>query len=132
MDDDRKRPHSIDQVSAQTSDRVAEMSDEERVELARNIFGRRDVGADGRGGSPIAVPYTAGGKAPLGTDEDVAAEVARLSAELARTERRILRMERSVTRSRYQMVPGDGKPTGRYARLLHRAERLERQLRSLK
>ena len=131
MDDEQKRTRPVDQVSALTSDRVAEMSDEARVELARDIAGRRDVGAGDSGSRrrPLTLPYSpARGAAE---DAEAAAEAMRLQSELHRTERRLHQIERKLTSSRYQMGEG-GRPSGRYARLVRRADRIERQLRSLR
>jgi hypothetical protein len=117
-----------------TSDRVDEMSEESRAELARNLAGHKAAVPDrGLGGSksPIAVPYVGSGRIGAAEEEEVAAEVARLSADLHRTERRMHQIERSMTSSRYQMGEG-GAPSARYTRLERRARRLERQLRSLR
>jgi hypothetical protein len=117
---------------ARTSDRVDQMSEEARAELARNLARRKgeavpDAGIPG----PIAIPYTGSGRVSAAEEEEVAAEVARLSADLHRTERRLHLIERATTSSRYQMGEG-GSPSPRYVRLERRARRLERQLRELK
>jgi hypothetical protein len=117
---------------ARTSDRVDQMSEEARAELARNLAGRKagsvpDAGARG----PIAIPYTGSGRISVAEEEEIAAEVERLSADLHRTERRLHQIDRVNTSSRYQMGEG-GSPSPRYVRLERRARRLERQLRELK
>jgi hypothetical protein len=117
---------------AHTSDRVDEMSEEARAELARNLAGRKDASVpDKRPRGPIAIPYTGSGRVSVAEEEEIAAEVERLSADLHRTERRLHQIERATTSSRYQMGEG-GTPSPRYVRLERRARRLERQLRSLK
>ena len=117
---------------ARTSDRVDEMSEEARAELARNLAGRNggsvpDAGIRG----PISVPYSGSGRVSAAEEEQIAAEVARLSADLHRTERRLHQIERASTSSHYQLGEG-GAPSPRYVRLERRARRLERQLRGLK
>ena len=52
-------------------------------------------------------------------------------ADLHRTERRLYQLDRFTSRPRYAMTSAGG-PTGRYARLLSRANRLERKLRALR
>ena len=130
MDEEQKRSGSTERITAQTSDRVAEMSDQERVTLAQDIAGRRDIGGGGTVRKrPVTLPYSpARGAAE---DAEVAAQAIRLQSELSRTERRLHQIERRLTSSRYQMGEG-GRPSGRYARLARRADRLERQLRSLR
>jgi hypothetical protein len=129
MDDEQKRTRGVDKVSALTSDRVAEMSDQDRATLARDIAGRRSTGGGTVRKPPVTLPYTpARGAAE---DAEAAAQAMRLQSELGRTERRLHQIERRLTSSRYQMREG-GRPTGRYARLARRADRLERQLRSLR
>lgn len=129
MADEQKRNRAVDKVSAHTSDRVAEMSDQERVTLARDIAGRRDLGGTPPRKRRLTLPYTpARGAAE---DAEAAAQAMRLQSELSRTERRLHQIERRLTSSRYQMGEG-GRPSGRYARLARRADRLERQLRSLR
>lgn len=131
MDEKRTTPGVPGRVSARTSDRVAQMSDEARAELARNIAERRAAGADvperkatGTAANPVrriaAVP-----------EPEAAAAAVRIAADLKRTERRIHQIERSFGSSRYQMAEG-GPPSGRYARLVRRANQLERQLRALR
>ena len=107
------------------------MSEEARAELARNLSGKKgetvpDAGL--RSARRLTTPYaiTHGSL----EEAEVAEKVVRLKADLHRTERRIDQIERSATSSRYQMAEGSG-PTGRHARLLRRARRIERQLRSL-
>jgi hypothetical protein len=117
---------------ARTSDRVEQMSDEARAELARSLAGRKggtvpDAGIRG----PISIPYTGSGRVSAAEEEEIAAEVARLSADLHRTERRLHQIERATTSSRYQMGEG-GSPSARYIRLERHARRLERRLRGLK
>lgn len=119
----RNEPPQPDRVSAHTSKRVARMSEKEREEVARKLAERKATVPDPR-------PH----RAAAGTDASEASraeEAARITAELSRTDRRLDRMERAMTRGRYQKPGGGGPATGRYGRLLTRAERLERQLRSL-
>jgi hypothetical protein len=126
------RPDDSDRrLYAHTSDRVDEMSEEARAELARNLAGRKASVPDPRLRGPIAIPYTGSGRVSAAEEEEIAAEVERLSADLHRTERRLHQIERASTSSRYQMGEG-GTPSTRYTRLERRARRLERQLRSLK
>jgi hypothetical protein len=127
------RPDDNDRrLYARTSDRVDEMSEEARAELARNLAGRKDGAVPDAGISgPIAIPYTGSGRVSAAEEEEIAAEVERLSADLHRTERRLHQIERASTSSRYQMGEG-GSPSARYVRLERRARRLERQLRSLR
>lgn len=131
MDDKRKRLAPIDPLTGRTTDRVAEMSDEARAELARELAGRGKTVADAPFRRVAVVPDTPLRRSPEITDPAAAAAILRLEAELHRTERRLERVERSFTRSRYQ-TGSDAPPSGRYARLLSRAERLERQLRALR
>ena len=105
------------------------MSEEARAELARNLAGRRDVLPDESGRRSVT-SYTA--THGIADDPEAAAEAVRIAADLQRTERRMYRLERSMSRSRYQMGDGSGSPTGRYARLQRRADRLERKLRRLR
>lgn len=126
-EDDLTRPPQDVRVSARTGARVAGMSEEERAEIARKLAGRGkrvDEAAPRQAARALAGP-------PPAVNEDASAAVLRLTAELNRTERRLDRMERAATGGRYQ-IGGDGAPSGRYARLLSRADRLERQLRSLR
>ena len=116
---------------ARTSDRVDQMSEEARAELARNLAGRKEAVPDAALRGPIAIPYTGSGRVSAAEEEEIAAEVARLSADLHRTERRLHQIERATTSSRYQMGEG-GTPSARYVRLERRARRLERKLRGLK
>jgi hypothetical protein len=117
MDDEFTRPAQPDDLTGRTSDRVAGMSDEERAELARDLARRT-----------ASVPDTPARRAPDAPDP--AAAAVRLTAELHRTERRLDRLDRSISHSRYQI--GSGSASGRYARLVSRARRLERQLRSFR
>jgi hypothetical protein len=128
MDEKHKRQGPI--VSARTSDRVAEMSDELRADIARDLAGRRDTVPDQPVRRRLTTPYEAGRRADT-ADAEVEAPAARIAADLHRTERRLYQLERGSTSSRYQMHEG-GPPSGRYARLLRRAEQLERQLRALR
>lgn len=114
------KPQRPDRLHARTSERVEGMSDEARAEIARNIAGRRAVVVEPRFG-----------RGAEAAEAELAAEAARIRADLSRTERRLDRLERAATGSRYQMGTGSG-PAGRYARLLTRAERLERRLRALR
>lgn len=100
------------------------MPDETRAEIARDLAGRRDTVPD---------PLYRRRAAAIGDAAEAARaeEAARLTAELRRTERRLDRLERSFSPSRYQLRSA-GPPTGRYARLLSRAQRLERQLSTLR
>jgi hypothetical protein len=117
MDDNVKRPG---QVGRLTSDRVTELSEETRAEIARSLAGR-----------PAPVPGAPARPGPHLADEETAALAIRLAADLHRTERRLHQIQRASGGSRYQ-VGSASAPTGRYARLLSRADRLERQLRALK
>lgn len=124
-------------ISRQTIDHVDGLSEEARAELARNFAGPRTPGPDLGGGKararrgPIAIPYS--GRGGVLSEEEAEREeaIARVSADLSRTNRRLDRIERASSGSRYQLGPASA-PSGRYARLLSRADRLERQLRSLK
>jgi hypothetical protein len=128
MKDDYRDPTPEDRVSARTSKRVAEMSDAERADLARELARRKRLLPE----APVRrfvetprVPRPA--KKP---DDERAEAVARLTVELHKTERRLDRLERSVTATRYG---GTSAPAAaRYAQLLSRADRLERQLRALR
>ena len=129
MDDKLNGPSEADRVAAGTSERVAGMSDEARVEVHRKINERKQ--------GPTVTPFRKavtphyGTGRPADEDPEAAAAAVRIAAELRSTERRLDRMERGMTRGRYQM-PSDSPPHGRYARLLRRADRLERQLRRLR
>ena len=121
-----------DRVYKGTNERVDQMSEEARAELARNLAGRHgetvpDAGLRRR---PALTPPYAITHGSL-EEAEIAEQVVRLQADLHRTGRRLYNIERSLTKSRYQMGDG-GRPTGRYARLLRRQSRLERQLRSLR
>ena len=132
MDDELRDPASVDRIHARTSERVAQMSDEERAELARELARRKqgvaDVGFRRAGAQDSPAPY---GPAAPALDDDKAAAAARIVAELRSTERRLDRLERSATPTRYQGGPASP-PTGHYDRLLSRAARLERKLRDLR
>jgi hypothetical protein len=108
-----------DRTERHLSDAVDNMSAEARVELARDIAGREVFRPN-----PVRRPSE-------GPDPATEALAVRVAAELHQTERRLDRIERSLSRGRYQTGSG-GAPSGRYARLLRRADRLERQLRSLR
>ena len=116
-DSDTSRP---DRLHARTSERVDRMSDEARAEIARNFAAKRAIVAEPRFG-----------RGAEAAEAELAAEVARVRADLQRTERRLDRLERASSGGRYQLSTG-GMPSGRYARLLTRAERLERRLRALR
>ena len=121
-----------DRVSAHTSDRVDTMSDEARAELARSFADKKAGVTDEGFRRAVLTPYESAGRAGHALDEEAAAaEVVRLTAELNRTNRRLDRMERSFSHGRYQ-TGSAAPPSGRYARLMSRAERLERELRSLR
>jgi hypothetical protein len=122
--DDEPTPDVPHRLAGRTSDRVREMSDEERRELARKIAGHP--------GYITPDPDSRDQRREKKRTEDPAtlAEIARLTTELRRTERRLDRLDRMNTPSRYQ-VGTAGPPSGRYARLESRARRLERQLRAL-
>jgi hypothetical protein len=128
VSDDAKR------ISRETIDRVDGLTEEARTELARSFAGRV-LGPDLGGGKardhrdPIAIPYPGRGGQ---TVEEIEREeaIARVTADLHRTHRRLDRIERTNTGGRYQ-VGGASAPSGRYARLLSRAHRLERELRAL-
>src|SRR5829696_1008354 len=107
---DNEQPQDI---AARTTKRVGQMSEAERGDVARKLAGRRDIVAD-----PV---YRHPGP-QADADEAARAEAAaRVEAELHRTERRLWRLERTSTKSRYQMSSG-GPPSGRYARLISRAD----------
>jgi hypothetical protein len=126
MDEEVIKPPEPDRLYGHTTDRVADMTDEARVELHRKLAGRTAGVTDtpyGRSENPhdplVRRPENA----------DPAAIALRLEAELHRVERRLDRLDRSVSHSRYQT--GSAQPSGRYARLVSRARRLERQLRAV-
>jgi hypothetical protein len=114
------QPEQPDRQHVRTSERVERMSDEARAEIARTIAAGRGLVADPRFGRLAEAEEAA-----------LAEERARVKADLHRTERRLIRLARSGGGGRYQMGAGSG-PKGRYARLLSRADRLERRLRSLR
>jgi hypothetical protein len=120
---DERTPDVPHRLAGRTSDRVREMSDEERRELARKIAGHPGYIA------PEPDPREERREKRHLEDPATLAEIARLTAELHRTERRMDRIDRMSSHSRYQV--GTSAPSGRYARLESRARRLERQLRSL-
>jgi hypothetical protein len=128
MDDERTRQDEPGRVHARTSKRVSEMSEAERVELARELARRRGALPDPRfkkAAEPGVAPAPAVGTGP----EHEA--VVRLTAELRATERSLDRLERSVAPARYS--GGSAPELGvRYERLLSRAERIERKLRGLR
>jgi hypothetical protein len=123
-----------DQIARRTIDRVDGLSDETRAELARS-FADKQLGPDLGGGkerggrSPITLPFPGRGQTP--EEAELEEAIARVSADLHRTNRRLHRIERANTGGRYQ-VGSASAPSGRYARLLGRADRLERELRSLR
>ena len=112
-----------------TTARIDGMSDEERAELHRDLSGRKPTVPD-EGLRRVATPNY-GVLRTAEEEAEVAAKVARLQADLHRTNRRLHQIERSTTSSRYQLGEGPP-PSGRHARLLSRAKRLERQLRALR
>jgi hypothetical protein len=119
MDDEltpEQVPHRLTDLAG---DRAREMSDAERVDLARKIAGHPGY----------FFPEERDDERAGHLDPATAAEIARLTAELRRTERRMDRLERLNAPSRYQV--GSGTPSARYMRLESRARRLERQLRAL-
>lgn len=131
MEDDLKRREQMRQA-ARTSERAGSISAEDRTELARHLSGGRggtvpDAGFR-RSGRPIDPRFRRSAEAE---EAKRAAAAARVEAQLQSVERRLARMEGSSERGRYQ-VGEAGSPTGRYARLLSRADRLERRLRSLR
>jgi hypothetical protein len=118
MADDRTRPLQPGRLDARTSGRIDRMTEDEREELARALAGRSGVVAKPKRGAPAG-------------EEEIALEAARLTAELRRTERRLDRFSRTFSSGRYQ-TGGASAPNGRHARLLSRADRLARELRSLR
>ena len=130
MSDDYRDPMPEDRVSARTSKRVAEMGDSERNALARELARRKAALLDPPIRPVVRRPdvRTPPAQAP---DEEREQEVARVTEELRKTQRHLDRLDRSFTPSRYG---GAGAYPGgaRYARLLSRADRLERELRSLR
>ena len=133
MNDEQRNLPPEERVSERTSRRVAEMSDAERAELARELA-RRKAALPGPPARRAAEAPAVRRRAEAADDAKTRAKakaVARLTAELRTTERHLDRLERSITPSRYQ--GGSAAPqTARYARLLSRADRLERQLRALR
>ena len=126
-DEDNKPPPEREVIYDRTTDRVAGMTDEARAALHRKIHGAKGTVPDEGFKRPTTTPYTP--SRPQETP-DPSAEIIRLEAELHRTERRIYRLERGFSRGRFQ-AGSSAAPHGRYARLLSRADRLERQLRDL-
>ena len=112
-----------------TTARIDGMSDQERAELHRDLSGRGAIVPDA-GLRRVATPNY-GVLRTAEEEAEVAAKVARLQADLHRTNRRLHQIERSMTSSRYPLGEGPP-PSGRHARLLSRAKRLERQLRALR
>lgn len=126
MDDELTRDDHIARADARTTDRVARMTEKEREELARELARRRGATPEA---DPTAQEQTAPPafpERPVSPDPSVAA---RLTAELRTTERRLDRLERIETPGRYG---GSAQPSGRYDRLISRAERIERKLRNLR
>lgn len=105
------------------------MSEKAREELARNLAGSKSFVREVPPRKAVRIRQTPAELAAQ--DAEAAAAVLRLTAELQKTERRLDRLDRSFTHSRYQ-TGGASLPTGRHARLLSRASRLERQLRALR
>jgi hypothetical protein len=116
-------------VSARTSKRVAEMSDAERETLARELARRKGALPEAPVRRAVAKPDV---RPPAKKADDGRAEAtARLTAALRNTHRHLDRLERSFSPGRYGA--GTSAPSSaRYARLLSRADRLERQLRALR
>jgi len=132
MDERQKRPDDVGRVSRGTSDRVANMSDAEREELARDFVERKSGVPDAPFRRAVTVTDAVVRRAAVTDEAEVAEAVARLTAELHRTERQLHRIERSAPGgSRYQ-VGSASPPSGRHARLLSRADRIERELRKLR
>jgi hypothetical protein len=105
------------------------MSDAERAALARELTRRKGLLPEAPARPVVRTPDARPSAKP--PDHGRAEAAARLTAELRTTERHLDRLERAATASRY----GGGTSAlgaGRYARLLSRADRLERQLRNLR
>ena len=129
MNDHYKRPDDQHRVSARTSKRVAEMSDAERAALARELARRPGALPDAAVRPAVRTPDA---RPSAKTPNEAGAEAAaRLTAELRKTHRQLDRLERSFAPSRYGGGTS-GPDSGRYAHLLSRADRLERQLRKLR
>ena len=129
--DDYRRPAPEDRVTARTSKRVAELSEAERQELAREFARRKQALVDTPDRPAVDSPRPAeqAPEAPRKPEAGRAEAAARVAAELRSTQRHLDRIERSVQPGRY----GGSAPTSaRYDRLMSRAERLERQLRALR
>jgi hypothetical protein len=129
MNDDYRAPDPHDRVDARTSRRVAEMSDAERAELAREISRRKRALPE----APVRryVPTPDARPSAKTPDDGHAEAVARLTAQLRDTQRHLDRFERSVTASRYG-GGSSGPGAARHAFLQSRADRLERLLRKLR
>ncbi len=118
MDDEslKREGEKAYDLHIKTTDRVGEMSDEARVDLHREIAGRKLTYAD----TPARRTDVA---------QDPNAEIVRLTAELHSIDRRLDRLERQTPSERFRS--GAGWPGSRYIRLVSRARRIERQLREL-
>jgi hypothetical protein len=129
MNEEYKDPTPEERVSARTLKRVAEMSDAEREALARELARRKGALPEAPVRSAATTPHV---RPSTTTPEDERAKAAaRLTAALRNTQRHLDRLERSSTPSRYGGA-ASAPASGRYARLLSRADRLERQLRALR
>lgn len=116
-DSDQPGRHSLG-----TTKRAGEFTNEQRADIARKLADRRAVS------QPV---FQRPGLADA-EEAERAQEAARVAAELSRVERRLNRLERASSGGgRYQMGEAAA-PTGRYARLLSRADRLERKLNRLR
>jgi hypothetical protein len=127
MSDEYRGPAPEDRVSARTSKRVAEMTDAERAALARELARRRGPVPEAPVRRAVKPPDV--GRTATAPDAGRSEAAARVTVELRKTERQLDRLERSFSPSRYG---GSDPSSARYARLLSRADRLERQLRALR
>ena len=92
MDDDLKRDIDPTKVDARTSARVDRMSEDERIELARQLARRKRKFAVAPDPEPPTPADILASRAPVvGPD---AGTMARLEAELRATERRLDRLDR--------------------------------------
>jgi hypothetical protein len=129
LNDEHRDPSPENRVSARTRKRVAEMSDVERIALARELARRKGALLEAPVRRTVATPDVR--PSAKKADDEQAEATARLTAALRNTQRHLDRLERSFTPSRYG--GGTSAPaSARYARLLRRADRLERQLRELR
>src|SRR4051794_8585554 len=126
MNDDYRGPDPQDRVSARTSKRVAEMSEAERADLARELARRKRALPEAPVRRYVPTPDARPSAKP--PDDGRAEAVAVLTNELRKTERHLYRLERASAPSRYG-GGSSGPASPRYSRLLSRADRLERQLR---